>query len=448
MEKLSFKEKAGFSIGELAGSGLWQIMIIFLPIFYTDTFGIPAAVVGTMFLVVRIFDAINDPIIGAIADRTSTKHGKFRPYLVGVSVPFALVTMAMFWGPDFSMNGKIVYAYATYILMSIVYTSAMIPFSALSGVMTSNRIERTSLNSFRFFTAFVASMMVQGLVRPSVSFFGGGNDTVGYRYTMIIFGVICIFAFLVAFAGTKERIKPTSDTPNKLKDDLGDLFKNTPWVIILVVSLLTLIFISIRSAVQTYYFKYYIGAEDMVSSFMVIGTAATLVGVVVTPFLVKLLDKKKLYLICIAVIGVSSLFFYIAGPEDLALIYAVQIIFSFANGPTMPLLWSMMADAADYSEWKNNRRATGLVFSASTMAQKAGGALGGAIAMWLLAYYGFIANAPQTEMTLTGMRLMLSVWPAVFALVSIGILVFYKLDAQTMEQIETELTARKNAQGS
>ena len=447
MEKLSFWEKTGFSIGELAGSGFWQAVLIFLPIFYTDVFGIPATVVGTLFVIVRIFDAINDPIMGTIADRTNHRWGKFRPWLVWSSVPFGIMAFLMFYSPDLGPSGKIVYAYVTYILMMIIYTMAMIPFSALSGVMTSDYLERTSLNSYRFVLAFLGAMIVQGLFIPMVKFFGHGNDMIGYRWTLAIFGPLCILFFLIAFWSTTERIKPVSDERNPIMDDLGDLLKNRPWVIVLLISLVTLIYISIRSAVQTYYFKYYIDNEGMVSSFMVTGTMATIVAILLTTWLTKVFDKKRLYMMCMFGVGVSSLFFYFIGPKNLFWLYTVNIIFNFMAGPSMPLLWSMMADAADYSEWKNGRRATGLVFSASTLAFKGGGAIGGAIAMFLLSYYGYQANMAQSVETLNGIRLMLSIWPAIGAFISVIVLAFYNLNAGLLKQIEQDLKARKAQAG-
>lgn len=443
MEKLSFKEKTGFSIGELAGSGYWQVILIYLPIFYTDIFGISAATIGTMFMIVRFFDAINDPIMGTIADRTNTQWGKFRPYLIWMSAPFGLLAFLLFFAPDFAASGKVLYAYITYILMMMVYTAVMIPFSALSGVMTSDYWDRTSLNSFRFIGAFAGAMMVQGLVLPAVEFFGKGNDVTGYRWTMGIYGLACIFFFWVTFISTKERVKPVNEERNAILDDLKDLIKNKSWIVVLLISLVTLIYISIKSAVQIYYFQYYIGNKGMVSSFMVVGTAATIAAILLTKTLAQKFDKKKLLIACNAISGLTYLSFYIVKPTDIVLLYVIQVIGQFAAGPLMPLLWSMMGDSADFSEWKTGRRATGLVFSASTFAFKAGGAIGGAVSMYLLSFYGYVANAAQSAETLVGMRLMMSAWPAAGAFLCVVILFFYPLNADLMHQIAEALKQRK-----
>jgi len=440
---LSFREKLGFSAGEIGGSGLWQISMIFLPVFYTDVFGVPAAAVGTLFLVVRIFDAINDPVMGLIADRTQTRWGRFRPYVLWMSVPFALLTVALFFAPPLGESGRTVYAYITYIGMMMVYTSVMIPFSALCGVMTSNSVERTKLNSYRFLVAFGAGMMVQGLVMPGVSFFGGEDKVLGYRVTMGCFAVLAIGGFVIAFLSTKERIAPVREERSKVLHDLMDLLKNRPWVIILSVSLVTLIYVAIRSAAQMYYFKYYVGDEDLVSTFMVSGTAAIMVGIFATGPLTKLLDKKRLYIICMFLSGVTALAFYWVEPGNVTLLFVLQILTSLATGPTMPLLWSMMADAADYSEWQSTRRATGLVFSASTFAQKAGGALGGAISMYVLSAYGYQANIDQSPEVLEGMRQMMSFYPAAGAFACVGILALYPLTAAKLTEIQDELQRRR-----
>lgn len=448
MKKLSFIEKAGFSVGELAGSGLWQVVLIFLPIFYTDIFGLSAATVGTMFMIVRIFDAINDPIMGTIADRTQTRWGKFRPYLIWMSTPFGVLAFLLFFAPDFTAEAKVLYAYVSYISMMMVYTAVMIPYSALSGVMTSDYWDRTSLNSFRFIGAFAGAMMVQGLMLPAIKYFGQGTEITGYRWTMAIYGLACILFFWIAFISTKERIQPVSEKRNALLDDLKDLIQNKSWIVVLFVSLATLIYVSIRSAVQVYYFEYYIGNKELVSSFMVAGTASTIVAIVLTKSLAKKFDKKKLLILCNLIAGGTSLLFFFVRPTDIILLYTIQVVAAFAAGPLMPLIWSMMGDSADYSEWKTGRRATGLVFSASTFAFKAGGAIGGALSMYLLSFYGYVANAEQTAETLMGMRLMMSVWPAAGAFLCLLILLFYPLNVNLMQQITEDLETRKSAQQS
>lgn len=447
MEKVSIKEKIGFSSGEYAGSIVWQALMFFLPIFYTDTFGLSAAAVSTMFLVVRLFDALNDPIMGIIADRTNTRWGKFRPYLLWFSLPFGLGTVLMFTTPDFGATGKIIYAYATYGLMMIIYTAMMIPYNSLVGVISPNSEERTSVASYKFVFAYAAGMSVQGFVIPLVDKLGGGDSARGYMLTMGIFGFLCVIVLLIAFLSVKERVVPDTSQSSRLKEDLKDLIHNRPWIILFLVCVSSLIYLAIRSAVIMYYFKYYIGDAAAAGPFMVIGTACVLLGVLPTQWLSHRIGKKKLYLITLVIIMISSAGFFVAGPDDMIFIYAMQIIFSLASGPTMPLLWAMLADTADYSEWKNGRRATGLVYSAATFSQKMGFSIGGAFSMMILSFFGYVAGAKQTATSLLGIKLSLSLIPAAIAVLVIVALYFYKLDDAKVAEIGRELEERRLKRG-
>lgn len=442
MAKVSIKEKLGFSLGEYSSSIVWQTLMYFLPIFYTDTFGISAAAVATMFFVVRIFDAFTDPIMGMVSDRTETRWGKFRPYILWLALPYGLGTVLMFSTPALSGDLKLIYAYVTYSLMMVLYTAIMIPYNSLIGVISPNPSERTSVSSYKFVFAYAAGFSVQLLIIPLVNKLGAGNDAKGYQLTMSLFAIISIIFLLISFFSVRERVKPDPDQQSKIREDLKDIFRNKPWVILFFLSLVTLIYVAIRSADIAYYFKYYLDREAESGTFMAIGTAFVLLGVLPTKWLSQKLGKRKLYFICMILVSVSSLVFYVARPDQLWLIYAAQIVFSFASGPTMPLLWSMLADAADYSEWKNKRRATGLVYSAATFAQKAGFSLGGAIVMAMISQFGFIANQVQTESALLGIRLSLSILPAAVAAIGVILLLFYKLDDSTMAQITRDLKAR------
>ncbi|MBK1878738.1 MFS transporter [Pelagicoccus mobilis] len=446
MQRLSFKEKFGYSMAEIGGSGLWQILSIFLAIYYTDTFGLEAASVATLFLVVRIFDAVNDPMMGIIADRTETKWGKFRPYLLFLAVPFGVLTLALFYGPDLSPQGKLTYAYVTYILMMIVYTAVMIPVSALSGVLSADAKDRTSVNVFRFAAAFGIAMLLQRLLKPSVEFFGNGDETLGFRWTLGIFVVLAIIGFVIAFLSTKERVKPpkTPKGEGRIVDDLKDLAACRSWRTILFVSILLWFFFSVRGGVQIYYFKYYFGDEAAVSAFMFWGTFCTFLGVLSTSWLTRYFEKKSLLIFCLITWGVLCLGFYIVEPGDLVTLYIFQITSSLAGGPSMPLIWSMMGDSADHFEYERRRRATGLVFSASTLAQKFGGALGAAAGLYVLAWYGFEANEEQNEGVLRGMKDMMS-WYSTIGFVLCALLALsYPLSRKKMEMIEEELANRKD----
>jgi len=442
-EKLSIKEKLGFSAGEFSSSIVWQTLMFFLPAFYTDTYGLSAAAVGTMFLAVRFFDAFNDPIMGVIADRTNTRWGKFRPYLLWFAVPYGVLAMLMFYTPNFSDQGKVVYAYITYGLMMVVYTAIMIPYNSWVGVISPNSEERTSVSSYKFVFAYLAGLTVQALVLPMVAYFGSGNDAIGYTTTMIVLGSISILFFLVTFFSAKERVQPEAKVKSKLKEDLKDLWHNKDWILVFITSMLLLIYVIIRSGDIMYYFEYHLGNKDLATSFMVVGTVAVLLGVLPTKWLSAKIGKRKLFIISLIIISVSQIGFYFTGPDDIVLIFALQIIFSLASGPTMPLMWAMLADTADYSEWKTHRRATGLIFSATNMSIKSGVAIGGAAIMWILAYTGYEANQSQTEESIYGIKMLMSIIPAVMAAICIIPLLFYKLDDKKMIEIEADLKARK-----
>jgi len=426
-EKLSIKEKLGFSAGEYSSSIVWQTLMFFLPAFYTDTFGLSLTSVGVMFLVVRFFDAFNDPIMGIIADRTNTRWGKFRPYLLWFAVPYGVLAMLMFSTPDFNYQGKLVYAYFTYSSMMIVYTIIMVPYNSWVGVISPNSAERTSVSSYKFVFAYLAGLSVQAMVLPMVNYFGNGNDALGYKTTMIILGSVSIIFFLVTFFTAKERVQPEIKAKSNVKEDLKDLFNNKNWIMVFITSILLLIYIVIRSGDIIYYFEYHLGNKDLATSFMVVGTIATLLGVLPTKWLSAKIGKRNLFIIALIIIALSQVVFFFTGPEDIVLIFAAQIIFSLASGPTMPLVWSMLADTADYSEWKTHRRATGLIFSATNMFIKSGVAIGGAAIMWILAYYGYEANQVQSQESVFGIKMLMSFIPAVIAVLCIIPLIFYKL---------------------
>lgn len=444
MSQVSLKEKIGFSMGEYSSSIVWQTLMFFLPIFYTDTYGISAAGVATMFFVVRIFDAFTDPVMGMISDRTNTRWGKFRPYILWLSVPYGLATVLMFTKPDLSSQGKIVFAYITYSLMMVVYTAIMIPYNSLIGVISPRPDVRTSVSSFKFVFAYAAGFSVQLLIIPLVEKLGTGNDAKGYQLTMGIFAIVSIVFLIISFLSVRERVSSVSSEKSNIKQDLTDLIHNRPWIVLFFLSLITLIYVAVRSADIAYYFKYYLYAEEKAGSFMAIGTVFVLLGILPTKYLSLKIGKKKLYIICMLIVSLSSTLFYFAKPQNLFLIYAAQIVFSLASGPTMPLLWSMLADAADYSEWKNRRRATGLVYSAATFAQKAGFSFGGAIVMMVLSGHGFIANQAQTENALAGIKISLSILPAGIAFLGVICLFFYNLDDSGLRIIEQDLSDRRS----
>lgn len=437
-------EKIGYAVGDTASCLYFQTFSMFLMFFYTDTFGISAAAVGTMLLVTRIWDTANDPIMGMIADRTNTRFGKFRPWILWMIIPYAVIGIATFITPGFSTTGKLIYAYITYTLATMVYTAINIPYGALLGVMSPNSDERTQLSSFRFLGAFTGNLIIQGTLLLLVKQLGGGNNQLGYPLAMTVFALLASGLWFFTFSATKERIQPPKEQKTNIKQDLGDLIKNFPWLILCLMGILTLIWVSIRNAAMMYYFKYYVGAEQKAAAFMVVGTIFSLIGVSATTFLTRLLGgKKRTFMILTALNAIITALFFIAGPSDYVLMYATQIIGSFVGGPLMPLTWSMYADTADYAEWKFGRRATGLIFSAATFSQKFGWTIGGAVAGWILAGFGFQPNVAQTEHTLTGIRMMMSLLPAAGCVLVLFAAIFYNLNETLQKRIENELLQRK-----
>ena len=458
-QNITIKEKIGYGFGDFASSMFWKIFSVYLLYYYTDIFGIPAAIVGTMFLVTRIWDTALDPVIGIIADRTETKWGKFRPYLLWVAVPFGIVGILTFTAPELSMSGKLIYAYVTYTLMMMVYSAINVPYASLMGVMTSNLKDRTTLSTFRFIFAFAGSILVLATAEPLVSLLSQTSAGIdlkrGWQLTMVIYAVIAVVFFYFTFSWTKERVKPPKEQKTSLKEDLKNLATNKPWFILLGAGVSTLIFNSLRDGSAIYYFKYFFKSQEAFQMplfnvainystlYLVLGQAANIVGVVLAKPISDKIGKKNTFLYFMILASILSCIFFTFKEDDLVLIFTFQFLISVCAGSIFPLLWSMYADIADYSEWKTGRRATGLIFSSSSMSQKLGWTLGGALTGWMLALYGFEANVAQTVETQTGIRLMLSFIPAAGAMLSAIFIVFYKLSDTFMIQVTDELSDRR-----
>ncbi|MCK5781947.1 MAG: MFS transporter [Flavobacteriales bacterium] len=558
-ENISIKEKIGFALGDTASNLVWNTMLIFQMYFYTDIFGIPAAVVGTMFLITKIWDSLNDPMMGIIADRTNTKWGKFRPYILWLALPFALIGVLTFTTPDFGLTGKIVYAYITYTLMMMVYTAINIPYSSLMGVISASPKQRASFSQYRFMFAFSGGLLVQALTLPLVTTIGGDNTDVfsaesnknqivltengvgssklimkadfgldasdanssefrnflrkisfdtkeageveekltvvvyrkefkdevdastdvlhleegfgtytinpekyfdkdissvkldvvvvneakGYQGTMIVFGIMAVIMFLTTFYSTKERVSPPKEQKTNIKDDFKDLIGNTPWLILLAVGVISLVYVAIKFGSIMYYFKYYIEDVSLAGPFLVLGSIFGIISISLTEKMTNRFGKKKVFIVAQLVTGVFTAMFFFVDKSDIGLIFALNIIVSFAMGPPAPILFAMYTDTASYSEWKNNRRATGLIMSASTMAQKFGFTIGAALIGWILYAYGFEANTTQSDESINGILLMVSLIPAAGSIIVAILMSFYKLDNDTMDNIEEELKARR-----
>lgn len=454
---IKFKEKIGYGFGDMASSMFWKLFGSYLMIFYTDVFGLSATVVGTMFLVTRIWDSAFDPIVGVIADRTHSRWGKFRPYLLYLAVPFAIIGVLTFMTPDLEDTGKVIYAYFTYSLMMIVYSAINVPYASLLGVISSDPKERNILSTYRMTFAYIGSFIALLLFMPMVNYFSEGyNAQRGWTMSVVVIALICAVLFYGCFAWTKERVKSISQQQNLLKDDLKDLLNNRPWWILLGAGVAALVFNSIRDGATVYYFKYFIIEENYTTAsflgisfvlsglYLAVGQAANIGGVILAAPISNRIGKRATYMWAMAIATIFSVLFYWLDRENILMIFVFQIIISVCAGSIFPLLWSMYADCADYSELKTGNRATGLIFSSSSMSQKFGWAIGSAITGWLLSYFGFQANMVQNQATLHGIKLFLSFLPAIGTVLSIIFISMYPLSEKKMEEITINLKQKRN----
>ena len=464
--KIGLSEKIGYGLGDMSSSMFWKLFGAYLMLFYTDVFGISAAVVGTMFAVTRVWDSFFDPVVGAFADRTSSRWGRFRPYLLFLAVPFGLIGVITFLTPPFDNTGKIVYAYVTYALMMMVYSAINVPYASLLGVMSPDPSHRNTLATYRMTFAYLGSFIALLLFMPLVNAFGGGNvngptrlwftaPQFGWFMAVVVIAAICVVLFLACFALTKERVEPIKHEKTSLKTDFRDLVHNKPWWILLGAGVSSLVFNSIRDGATVYYFKYYVdetavgnisilGLPFVLSGiYLGVGQAANIVGVILAAPVSNRIGKRNTFISSMALATVLSVIFFWFNKDQLYLIFVFQILISICAGSIFPLLWSMYADCADYSELRTGNRATGLIFSSSSMSQKFGWAFGSAITGWMLAQFGFKANAVQSAETIQGIKMFLSILPAVGALLSLVFIYFYPLSESKMKKITAELQEKR-----
>ena len=457
---IKLKEKIGYGFGDMASSMFWKLFGSYLMIFYTDVFGLPAAVVGTLFLVTRVWDSAFDPIVGVVADRTHSRWGKFRPYLLFLAIPFSVIGVLTFVTPSFGDNGKLVYAYVTYSLMMMVYSAINVPYASLLGVMSDNPKERNTLSTYRMAFAYIGSFIALLLFMPLVNFWSGHSKEIaaqqqGWTLAVAVIAVMCALLFIGCFAFTRERVKALHEKQAPLKEDLKDLWKNRPWWILLGAGVAALVFNSIRDGATVYYFKYFIVEEDFqtISFFGVsfvlsglylsVGQIANIAGVILAAPVSNRIGKKQTYMGSMAIATVLSILFFWFDKDNLALIFTFQILISICAGSIFPLLWSMYADCTDYSELKTGNRATGLIFSSSSMSQKFGWAIGSALTGWLLSYFGFVANEVQQAEAIQGIKMFMSFLPAAGTLLSIVFISMYPLSEKKMLEISAALKSRR-----
>ncbi len=459
---ITWKEKIGYGFGDMASSMFWKLFGAYLMIFYTDVFGLPAAVVGTMFLITRMWDSIFDPIVGIAADRTHSRWGKFRPWLLWLALPFGIVGVLTFTTPAWSLTGRIVYAYITYSCMMMVYSAINVPYASLLGVMSPLPKERNVLSSYRMTFAYIGSFIALLLFIPMVNAFSGDDGTPeaqqrGWMLATLVIAVLCVLLFYGCFALTRERVQPLHQQQSSLREDLRDLLHNRPWWILLGAGIAALVFNSIRDGATVYYFKYYVVEQQygdvtlfripfvLSGLYLAVGQVANILGVVLAAPVSNRIGKKRAYMGAMAVATVLSVVFYWFTADQLLWIFLFQILISICAGSIFPLLWSMYADCTDYSELKTGNRATGLIFSSSSMSQKFGWAIGTAITGWLLGYFGFRANEVQSAEVIHGIRMFLSFLPAAGTVLSILFIGFYPLNEKRMQSITEALAEqRKN----
>ena len=442
-DRVCLKEKIGYSLGDAASNLYWKTFEFFLIIFYTDVFGISAAAVGTMLLVTRIADAVADPVMGAIADRTKTRWGHFRPYVLWFALPLAVAGVLTFTTPDLGGGAKLVYAYVTYALLMFLYTAVNIPYTALMGVMTPNSVERTSISSIRFIGAFTAGVFVQYFTLRFVKVFGQGNETRGWQLTMVLYGVLAVILLALCFASTRERVVPPPQQDSNLKRDLRELLGSRAWLVLVGVLLLILAAFVIKGSASAYYFKYFVKREDLLGPFLVSNGLAFLAAVSMASYLAKWLGKKPLFMMAIGIGALVIAGFWVPRPLDIGLMFALQIVSSFVIGFNSPLVFAMFADAADDAEWRTGRRNTGLVFASAIFSTKIGVAIGGWMFGLILAYFGYVANVAQTARSLHGIILSMSWIPCALMVLATAVMQFYPLDEALMVKIEAELKARR-----
>jgi glycoside/pentoside/hexuronide:cation symporter, GPH family len=461
-DQLKFREKFCYGFGDLASVLYWQTFSVYLLYFYTDVFRISAVAAGTMFLISRIWDGVNDPMMGMIADRTETRWGKFRPYLLWMCVPFAIMGVLMFTTPHLGGTGKLVWAYVTFNGMMMLYTAINIPYTSMLGVISPDPNQRTIVSSVKFVFAYASVIVVSSSLLPMTAWLGGAPDSPrGWQLAFIIYGIAAVVFFLIAFSGTRERVRPPPAQKTPILRDLRDLFTNGPWLILFATTITFILFVATRLTITAHYFRYYVRAQtldlpftggartynftELVSAFNTVGGVASLVGALLVGWFAVRVGRKRAFLILFFVSIASTAAFYFLRPDQVGAMFLLQFVTSLTGGPLSVLLWAMYADTADYGEWKNRSRSTGLVFSASTMTQKAGWAIGGFLAGVMLSTAGYVPDRAQGPDVLHGIVLLISVIPAAVGLVSMGIVLFYPLNEERVRQIEADLRARRVA---
>lgn len=486
VQKLSVTEKIGYSLGDLAANLIFQTLMTFLAFFYTDVYQIPAGTAAAIIFTGGLIGACFNPIMGIIADRTKTRWGKFRPWILWTSIPFGVIALLAFSTPDFSPEGKIAYAFITYVVLVLVYSANNLPYSALSGVLTGNMADRNSLSAYRFVAVMVAQFIIQALLLPLVLILGDGDKAVGFENTMTLFACVGIVFFLITFITTKERVMTCSAENSTIKQDIGDLLKNRPWAIMLVLTVLVFITLALKGGMYIFYFENYLNEqevavflEDIGFNNFILGLNSMLTGMGLTEFLwpkdaatsgfslfnaggiicmifgigfskplADRFGKRDVFAVALFISTLFVMAFYLFPADAIGLVFSSQLLHGFFYGITIPLLWAMIADVADYSEWKNHRRATAIIFSAMIFGLKLGLSIGGALVAGILAHYGYDAQlAVQSPETIHGIQLSVSLYASAPFLLGVACICLYEINKHKETQIEQEMNERRAAAG-
>jgi glycoside/pentoside/hexuronide:cation symporter, GPH family len=478
-KKISVLEKIGYSLGDLAANLVFQTLITYLAFFYTDIYGLKNNDASLVMLVVGLSAAfLINPIVGALADRTNSKWGKFRPWILYTSIPLGVMALLAFTTPDFSYKWKVIYAAVTYTLLLMLYAANNLPYSALSGVITGDMAQRNSISSIRFVAVMFAQFFVQVFMLPIIIFAGKGDKAAGIEIVMTWLAIIGTLMLLITFFTTRERIVPTIEQKSSLKEDLSDLTKNKPWIIMLLVTILVFVTLAMKGGSYVYYFNNFVDEStlavvispitDFLSSigvnffsadpssagfglFNAGGIIFMLVGIGISKKLADKYGKRDVFKLFLFVSTLFILGFYFFSPKSVVLMFCSQILHGFFYGITIPILWAMIADVADYSEWKNNRRATAIIFSAMMVGLKAGLSIGGALVAWILGLYGYVNKDDvavgqeilQPETVSQGAKMLVSVYASIPFLIAVVLLLFYEINKKKEVQIEQELSKRR-----
>jgi len=480
---LTALEKIGYSLGDLAANLIFQTLVTFLAFFYTDVFQIPAATAASIIFVVGMLGAfVFTPIVGLLADRTHTRWGKFRPWVLWTAIPFGALSLLAFSTPGLGAQGRVTYAWATYALLVFVYVANNLPYAALSGVLTGNMAERNSLSSYRFVAVMVAQFIIQVLLLPLVLILGHGDKARGFHQVMMLFAIAGTVFFLITFFTTRERIVPDSRQASSVRADLADLSRNRPWQVMLAVTVLVFVNLALKGGMYIYYFKDYLSAAQLssflerigfngfiaalngllanlgltafqwpkdaptsaFSLFNALGILCMIVGIGFSKRLADRFGKRNVFGAALLVSTLFLLAFRAYPPDAVGLVMVSYIFHGFFYGITIPLLWAMIADVADYSEWKNRRRATAIIFSAMLCGLKVGLSVGGALVAGILAFYGYHADAPmQSADAVAGIRQAVSLLCSIPFLAAVALMFLYEIDKPLELRIERELGTRR-----